>query len=136
MVQTVVWTIVIPQLLVDKVVDAPVVQDVQVSQAHHPYRDAEADPRNPGCLADHKDFAVAVRLQVVAGCEETLILAAPRNRSGPRGSASSSGAWVTVVIPLLQIVENSTLASMKSAEAPQLSFIEEGPAHGRDELMG
>ena len=37
--------------------------------------------------------------------------------------------------PNVEFVENSTLASMWTAEAPQLLFIDNGSAHG-DELMG
>ena len=43
---------------------------------------------------------------------------------------------MTVVIPQLQLVENSALASMKTAEVPQLPFIDEVAAHCRDELTG
>ena len=63
MVQAVLRTIEIPQLLVDKVVDALVMLVVKVIK--HSCRDADADPNGPGCSADHRDFAVAVRCQVV-----------------------------------------------------------------------
>ena len=51
-------TMEIPQLLVDKVVDALVMQVVQVSL--HPCRGAEAVSLGLGCSADHRDSPVAL----------------------------------------------------------------------------
>ena len=62
MVQTVWLTEETLQLLLDKTVDVPV---VVVKVIKHPCRDADADPIGPGCSADHGDFAVAVRCEVV-----------------------------------------------------------------------
>ena len=49
-------TIEIPQLRVDRVVDAP----FYAGRADYSCRGAEADSHGPGCSADHRDSPVAV----------------------------------------------------------------------------
>ena len=83
-------TIEIPQFLVDKVVDVPVVRDVQVPQVpswgrqslpqlrrRHPCRDAKAHPHGPDWSEYLRDFPVA-RLQggpCYAGCAGPTVAA-------------------------------------------------------------
>ena len=72
-------------VVVDKVVEAP----------GRAGRDAEADPYGAACSADHRDYAVAVR----AGWSMSLLCRA--------GEFNRRRVWMSVVIPQLQLVENS-----------------------------
>ena len=80
-VQTVLWTIEIPQSLVDTVVDVPVLPVVQVSQVVMTLR---LIPRVQNLVSGSCRFSDA-------GCEETVLL------------------------PQLQLVENSTLGKLMVA---------------------
>ena len=95
MVQTVLRTIQIPQLLVDKVVAAPVKQVAGLSGHQHPCRGAEADPHG---LADQRDSPVArghvvdaLILQVVPVARVSQVLVVK----------------ITVVIPQFQHIEKT-----------------------------
>ena len=163
MVQTVLLTIETPQLLLDKVVDAPFMQVVQVSQVvgipvvtQRPVPMVQTVLLTPwrflGCSWTRSNAGRAgFNILVVTQIQIPMIRLCSKSWRFPSCSWTRSlmslfglvsrdpqvqAVMMTVVIPLLQLVENSALASTKTAKVSQLPFIDEVAAHCRDELTG